>query len=163
MSKLFFEEDCKGYMSEDKRCYVIYRDVNGKEQLVEVSKEVHDAVEEFRKYEKKQRNIDFRHFSLIHLNINTPSPINNVPSAPSAEDTFFFMYSRRDYEKNVDAKLYSLYQLLKNCTQKQRDRFCDHVIRNMTLSEISNKYGCTRQSVYESINQVYKKIYKKIK
>lgn len=160
MPKLFFEEDCKGYIYNSKY-YVIYRDNKNVEISIEVEKEIFDTIEEFRKYEKKQRNIDYRNFSLIHINEYT-SGNNNVPSTPSAEDTFFYLLETISNEQTFMQQKCLIKNTLSGCTHLQITRFIDHAYLNMTLTDISKKHGCTKQSIHESISQVYKKILKNV-
>ena len=161
MCRLFFEEDCKGYKNKNMQYFAVYRDLSGKEFSTEVSKEIYDAIEDFRKYEKRQRNIDDRYFKPEKFNMGRKK-YKNASSAPSAEDAFFFEDFKRECDRDTDSKLAKIMKVFESCTATQKRRFIKYAIKNMTLSELAKQENCSRQSIYESIRQVSAKIKKKM-
>ena len=60
-------------------------------------------------------------------------------------------------EKDLElAELFELYQGL--LTDKQRELFSSYYLYDLSLSEIAEPFGTTRQSVYEGVKKVKKKL-----
>ena len=62
-----------------------------------------------------------------------------------------------DMEKDLGlTELFELYQGL--LTEKQRELFSSYYLYDLSLSEIAEPLGTTRQSVYENVKKVKKKL-----
>ena len=60
-------------------------------------------------------------------------------------------------EKDLElTELFELYQGL--LTDKQRELFSSYYLYDLSLSEIAEPFGTTRQSVYEGVKKVKKKL-----
>lgn len=132
----------------DDKFLIEFKDVNGADNVIEVSKEIYNVFNEFELLDLSQMNKFDRHIEHIHLeeNLLHKKMIKNY----------------MDVENIVIGKLeqQELHKLIYNLTKIQQRRIIMYFFRNMTLKEISKKEKCSIRAIQYSIKNALKNLKK---
>ncbi len=120
------------------------------EGLVEFTDELIEFFEKERKRKEREEKRDFRHIAFEQLDDEVVQ-ITGAKKQVSVE---------RKVEISFEMDL--LEEFLNSLTEKQKNRYCLHKLLNMTYEEVAKKEGVSKMTVWESIQQVEKKL-KKLK
>lgn len=126
--------------------FVTAKDSNGKEISVEVTREVYLVFEEERLQMERERNEKRRHLTDRALDDYAVLTSSKAVSEPL--ETYYFQRER----------LQHVFEILKTCTPKQRERFLLNKIYGYSYTEIAQMQRCSVSVVKRSVEAVMKKI-----
>lgn len=128
--------------------FVTVKNSNGKEISVEVTREVYLVFEEERLQVERERNEKRRHLTDRALDDYAVLTSSKAVSEPL--ENYYFQRER----------LQDVFEILKTCTPKQRERFLLNKIYGYSYTEIAHMQGCLKNAVRDSIEAVMKKLKK---
>lgn len=119
-----------------------YTDDSGNEVAISLSKEIHDLIDNERRFNERITEEYQKHFSDL-----PQEQYQALPTPDSLEDNVM-----------LREELRRVFDVVQECTEKQRRRFLLHIVCGMTLDEIAKLERCKKQNVYSSVQQVLLKI-----
>lgn len=128
--------------------FVTVKDSTGKNISVEVTREVYLVFEEERLRNERERKEKRR-----HRDSHTLDDYAVLTSPKAVSEPLENYYFQRE-------RLQDVFEILKTCTPKQRERFLLNRIYGYSYTEIAQMQGCKKAAIQESIESVMKKILK---
>lgn len=139
-------------------------DERGKRIEVKVSNAVAAYINENDSYMKRLKNIDDRHFRLIHFEKRAWENMRELSTLYSAEEEALGMQEKlatfewAEYQQRLDRCRRDLGLLQSACTPIQWRRYELHKAYGYSIRKIAAMEGCSQVAVWKSISIVEKKI-----
>lgn len=140
------KEDPYTILKKDSNYYVKFKDVNGVDKIVEVTKEVFDCFNEFElKYVSEMNEFDrhIEHYQLDEYSLEK----RNIRIEPTLEEL---------YENKCEMQ--NLYKIIWLLPQIQRNRVIKNFMYSKSLKDIAEEENCSYQSVQKSVKIALEKM-----